>query len=186
MTLARRSSSSRHLFYLGTASLLFLLAFHQFHNLLSLTEYYGIRLADGAVDLPSQGRSGLHAGRPHDVLDASHFKGVTCDSTPCDGFFAYSPPNYDKHNATETFKKASATYNYGGAKNTETLNNMIFMPSETHAEECVKEWKENRNKWVDRGMSANAEDITIFDAFFNSPEFMNKNHTYMEIGAHDG
>jgi len=35
-------------------------------------------------------------------------------------------------------------------------------------------------------MSANAEDITIFDAFFNSPQFMDKNHTYMEIGAHDG
>ena len=37
-----------------------------------------------------------------------------------------------------------------------------------------------------RGMSANAEDVTIFDAFFNSPEFMTSNHTYMEIGAHDG
>jgi FkbM family methyltransferase len=35
-------------------------------------------------------------------------------------------------------------------------------------------------------MSANSEDVTIFDHFFNSPEFMDKNHTYMEIGAHDG
>jgi hypothetical protein len=35
-------------------------------------------------------------------------------------------------------------------------------------------------------MSANAEDITIFDAFFNSPQFTDRNHTYMEIGAHDG
>lgn len=39
---------------------------------------------------------------------------------------------------------------------------------------------------IDRGMSANREDITIFDAFFNQPEFWNSNHTYMEIGAHDG
>ena len=35
-------------------------------------------------------------------------------------------------------------------------------------------------------MSANGEDITIFDAFFNSSEYMSRNHTYMEIGAHDG
>jgi FkbM family methyltransferase len=35
-------------------------------------------------------------------------------------------------------------------------------------------------------MSANREDITIFNAFFNQPEFWNSNHTYMEIGAHDG
>ena len=35
-------------------------------------------------------------------------------------------------------------------------------------------------------MSANAEDVTIFDAFFNSSEFRGGNHTYMEIGAHDG
>ena len=37
-----------------------------------------------------------------------------------------------------------------------------------------------------RGMSANSEDITIFDAFFNKPEFIDKKHTYLEIGAHDG
>lgn len=36
-------------------------------------------------------------------------------------------------------------------------------------------------------MSANEEDVTIFDAFFSSSEFMGGgDHTYMEIGAHDG
>ena len=35
-------------------------------------------------------------------------------------------------------------------------------------------------------MSANAEDITIYDAFFSGAEFRGGNHTYMEIGAHDG
>lgn len=40
-----------------------------------------------------------------------------------------------------------------------------------------------RNK---RGMSANAEDVTIYDAFFSSDSFRGENHTYMEIGAHDG
>ena len=34
-------------------------------------------------------------------------------------------------------------------------------------------------------MSANAEDITIYDAFFSGAEFRGGNHTYMEIGAHD-
>ncbi|KAL3790419.1 hypothetical protein HJC23_013591 [Cyclotella cryptica] len=156
-------------------------------SLVSLTEYYGKTLVGTVVDLPSLGGSVVETkhGLP-EVLVASHFKGVTCDSTPCNGFFAYSPPNRDERNATETLKKASASYNYGNERNTETLNQMIFMPSKTNAEECVHEWKESRPKWVDRGMSANAEDVTIFDAFFNSPEFMDKNHTYMEIGAHDG
>lgn len=35
-------------------------------------------------------------------------------------------------------------------------------------------------------MSANAEDVTIYDAFFSSDSFRGENHTYMEIGAHDG
>lgn len=35
-------------------------------------------------------------------------------------------------------------------------------------------------------MSTNAEDVKIFDAFFGSSEFRGGNHTYMEIGAHDG
>jgi FkbM family methyltransferase len=35
-------------------------------------------------------------------------------------------------------------------------------------------------------MSANAEDITIYDFFFSSPQFSDNNHVYMEIGAHDG
>ena len=37
-----------------------------------------------------------------------------------------------------------------------------------------------------RGMSAHAEDVTIYDAFFSSSEFRGGNRTYMEIGAHDG
>jgi FkbM family methyltransferase len=42
---------------------------------------------------------------------------------------------------------------------------------------------------IHRGMSANAEDIVIYDTFFKSIEFTaNKTHThtYMEIGGHDG
>lgn len=39
---------------------------------------------------------------------------------------------------------------------------------------------------IKRGMSANAEDITIYDAFFSSSEFRGGNRTYLEIGAHDG
>lgn len=35
-------------------------------------------------------------------------------------------------------------------------------------------------------MSANGEDTAVFDAFFSSPEYMNKDHFYMEIGGHDG
>ena len=36
-------------------------------------------------------------------------------------------------------------------------------------------------------MSRVAEDTRVFDAFFNSPEYiMNKDRVYMEIGAHDG
>lgn len=118
-------------------------------------------------------------------------KEVTCDSDPCDGFFAYAPPNKNKTSAAEIFKKEVAVYGYGGdGVNNETSNIMIFIPNETSAtsvEGCVEEWKEGREKWTDRGMSANQEDMTIFQAFFNKPEFFNNpSRTYLEIGAHDG
>ncbi|KAL7436546.1 hypothetical protein ACHAXM_005256 [Skeletonema potamos] len=111
---------------------------------------------------------------------------VSCDSSPCNGFFAYNGPNKDKKAALDVLQKAVAVYHYGNERNSETENIMIFMPKITNHPSCVLEWKESRSKWVDRGMSANAEDITIYDAFFSSSEFRGGNRTYLEIGAHDG
>jgi len=111
---------------------------------------------------------------------------ISCDSSPCNGFFAYDGPNKDKKAAVDALKKAVAVYNYGGERNNETHNEMIFMPNATNHPSCVAEWKESRPKWVLKGMSANAEDVTIYDAFFSSSEFRGGNRTYMEIGAHDG
>jgi len=111
---------------------------------------------------------------------------ISCDSNPCNGFFAYDGPNMDSKAAMDVLQKAVAEYNYGPERNNETHNTMIFMPTETNHPSCVVEWKESRTKWVDRGMSANTEDLTIFDAFFSGAEFRGGNHTYMEIGAHDG
>lgn len=89
------------------------------------------------------------------VVDAKQVAGsneivVTCESTPCNGFFAYSGPNRNTTAALEVMRKAVATYNYGGDRNNETLNKMIFMPSETDPQSCVNEWKESRHTWVDR------------------------------------
>jgi len=113
-------------------------------------------------------------------------KSITCDASPCNGFFVYDGPNKDKKSALDIFEKAVEEYNYGGERNNKTHNTMIFMPTATNHPSCVIEWKESRPKWVERGMSANAEDVTIFDAFFSSDLFRGGNHTYMEIGAHDG
>ena len=89
------------------------------------------------------------------VVDAKQVVGsnelaVTCESTPCNGFFAYSGPNRNTTAAFEVLRKAVATYNYGNDRNNETLNQMIYMPSETDPQNCVNEWKESRQKWVDR------------------------------------
>jgi hypothetical protein len=75
---------------------------------------------------------------------------VSCDSSPCNGFFAYDGPNYDKKAASDIFQKAVAEYNYGPERNNATHNKMIFMPNTTNHPSCVLEWKESRPKWVNR------------------------------------
>merc|ERR1712085_59827 len=49
-----------------------------------------------------------------------------------------------------------------------------------------EEWKRNQNDFRNNGMSANREDLAVFEAFFNHPKFWNKNRFYMEIGGHNG
>jgi hypothetical protein len=75
---------------------------------------------------------------------------VSCDSSPCNGFFAYNGPNRDKKAALDVLQKAVAVYHYGNERNSETENIMIFMPNITNNPSCVLEWKESRSKWVDR------------------------------------
>jgi hypothetical protein len=75
---------------------------------------------------------------------------VVCDSTPCQGIFAYSGPNKDTSSAVDTMTKAIASYNYGPEANSETENKMIFMPTKTDPLSCVEEWKSSRSSWVDR------------------------------------
>ncbi|KAL7454078.1 hypothetical protein ACHAWC_005706 [Mediolabrus comicus] len=113
-------------------------------------------------------------------------RNISCDSSQCNGFFAYDAPSKDKNASFHVLLLAVAAYNYGPERNSGAKNELIFMPNITNHPSCVQEWKESRPKWVNRGMSANAEDVTIFDAFFNSSEFRGDHHTYMEIGAHDG
>eukprot|EP00956_Cyclotella_meneghiniana_P033538 scaffold96809_cov46-Cyclotella_meneghiniana.AAC.1 len=38
---------------------------------------------------------------------------ISCDSSPCQGTFAYSPPNKDANNALEVMTEAIKTYKYG-------------------------------------------------------------------------
>jgi hypothetical protein len=75
---------------------------------------------------------------------------VSCDSSPCNGFFAYDAPSKDKNASFHIFQKAVAAYNYGPERNSDAKNQLIFMPNITNHPSCVQEWKESRPKWVDR------------------------------------
>ena len=77
-------------------------------------------------------------------------RNISCDSSPCNGFFAYEGPNKDKKAALEVFQKAVAEYGYPPERNNETHNKLIFMPNITNHLSCVQEWKESRPKWVNR------------------------------------
>lgn len=84
------------------------------------------------------------------ISDTQPEVSVSCDSTPCNGIFAYSGPNKDASNALEVMTKAIASYHYGNEINTETDNKMIFMPTKTDPQSCVEEWKSSGAAWVDR------------------------------------
>ena len=75
---------------------------------------------------------------------------VSCDSSPCNGFFAYDAPSKDKNASFHVLQTAVAAYNYGPESNSDTNNTLIFMPNITNHPSCVQEWKESRPKWVDR------------------------------------
>ena len=62
---------------------------------------------------------------------------ITCDSSPCNGFFAYEGPNKDKKAALEVFQKAVAEYGYPPERNNETHNKLIFMPNSSNHPSCV-------------------------------------------------
>lgn len=77
-------------------------------------------------------------------------KNVSCDSSPCNGFFAYDAPGTEKNASFHVFQKAVAAYNYGPERNSNAKNELIFMPNITNHPSCVQEWKESRPKWVNR------------------------------------
>ena len=77
-------------------------------------------------------------------------RNVSCDSSPCNGFFAYDAPSKDKNASFHVLQTAVAAYSYGPETNSDTNNTLIFMPNITNHPSCVQEWKESRPKWVDR------------------------------------
>jgi len=102
-------------------------------------------------------------------------RSVTCDATPCNGFFQYVGPNRAP-NATEILRAENRTY-------TISPTIKIFFPKSTTPAECVREWRSNKEEWATNGMSAWGEDLAIFDAFFPDPDAKG---IYLEIGGHDG
>ena len=103
---------------------------------------------EGLVDSNRQGNQLLDI--VNEESGDSNSSRVSCDSSPCNGFFAYDGPNYDKKAASDILRKAVAQYNYGPERNNATHNKMIFMPNTTNHPSCVLEWKESRLKWVNR------------------------------------
>ena len=86
---------------------------------------------------------------------------ISCDSSPCQGTFAYSPPNKDASNAVEVMTEAIKTYKYGNVPNSPD-NNLIFMPTKTDPKSCVEEWKNSRSSWVDRWVKYSSSSIFMF------------------------
>ena len=73
---------------------------------------------------------------------------VQCDATPCDGFFAYDPPN---HNSADSFQYyAFDRYRHAGKKEPDSAQTDIFMPKVGFGADCVQEWKEARKDWAVR------------------------------------
>lgn len=102
---------------------------------------------------------------------------ITCDATPCDGFFQYDAPNHLPI-ATQILSDENKTYTMGKYK--------IFFPESTEPKRCTEEWAKNKKEYQDNGMSAWQEDLVIFGTFFNDPKFWNSDRFYMEIGGHNG
>jgi hypothetical protein len=75
---------------------------------------------------------------------------VSCDSSPCNGFFAYDAPSKDKNASLHILQTAVAAYHYFPERNSDAKNKLIFMPNITNHPSCVQEWKESRPKWHSR------------------------------------
>jgi hypothetical protein len=139
MPLSRTSyPHHRNPYIIGVAVIIAALVASQFKTLVYLTQEYSL-IHEYEVAHSDQSQ-----------VKTQTKPSVTCDSTPCNGFFAYDGPNKNKTSAASNMQNAVAAYHYGGEKNSETENTMIFMPDKTDPRECIQEWKESRAKWVDR------------------------------------
>jgi hypothetical protein len=78
---------------------------------------------------------------------------VACDSSPCKGFFAYSPPN-DSASASELFKYAYDRYRHAGVKVPDGEQKDIFMPMVEGGLECIKKWKDGQKEGKKRQVSS--------------------------------
>ena len=142
------------------------LALFQFHILFFVTKEYGETTIDEIDANQPQTKLRGNQQMPADVVEdlrdpintqmlkpkKAELSPVECDSTPCNGFFAYSPPNTDTANASATFKHAfdRYKYGYGGEKTPDREQKEIFMPTKTDPRGCVDEWKSSRASWVER------------------------------------
>lgn len=145
--------SGRHV----SIGILIVIVCHQFYQYVSLTHEYGERLVLDfvtKVDHPHLKGSSLNDGEQDESLSEI----ISCDSTPCQGFFAYSNPNTDVQNASKEFHHAYETYKYGfmGDKVADGKQEEIFIPTTAtkdinNVEECVREWREaSKNMWTNR------------------------------------
>lgn len=157
MVIGRRLAQPRLLTFnsplgIATFAAAALLLSSQFKLLLSLTGLRPKVLEDDlGTTVPVESKAPVNQhGLVKKASSNSTSKRITCDASPCNGFFAYDGPNKDKEAALDVLEKAVAKYNYAGERNNETHNRMIFMPNTTNDPSCVIEWKESRPKWVDR------------------------------------
>ena len=114
--------------------------------------------ADGSINEPEVNE----VAQPQVTTPPAKVEAITCDSTPCNGFFSYSPPNTDKENASATFQYAFERYKYGhgGEKQPDGTQKEIFMPKNVGMA-CTNEWKEARGNWTNRLVNVHIDDDSI-------------------------
>ena len=75
---------------------------------------------------PSENGQSEHEKQIFDGTNDEQVVRVSCDSSPCNGFFAYDGPNMDSKAAMDVLQKAVAEYNYGTERNNETHNTIGY------------------------------------------------------------
>jgi hypothetical protein len=149
MPINKQTKCGQHLQYIfygmGLATIGYLANIYIIFDKLKRSNQIPISNVPGDNPLEWEGRGTIADGNGDFV--------VACDSSPCKGFFAYSPPN-DSASASELFKYAYDRYRHAGVKVPDGEQKDIFMPMVEGGLECIKKWKDGQKEGKKRQVSS--------------------------------